>query len=79
MTIYVYIHIYIHIHVYSERENKTLLVGFSEGTIEGRKWNKILENENIVRTHLYMNITYCTINCWILGDHGDRETVNNGG
>jgi hypothetical protein len=33
---------YIYMHIYSERENKTALVGLSEGTMGGRR-----EKENV--------------------------------
>jgi hypothetical protein len=57
---------------YSERDNKIVLVTLSEGTME--KGKKILENKKYE-----YNIMYCTISCWILGKHNDRERVSNGG
>jgi hypothetical protein len=39
-----------------------------------REW-KILKQSSTCEH----NTMYCTINYWILGDHGDREWVSNGG
>jgi hypothetical protein len=38
---------------------------------------KMLENEKVQTTHVYMNIIYCAVSCWLLGGYCDREKVNN--
>jgi hypothetical protein len=64
-------------HIYSEREDNCF--SLSEGTTGGRRWKEnVREWKNIPVTHLYMNIIYCTVSWWILGD-GDREWVSNVG
>jgi hypothetical protein len=45
----------------------------------GREKMKMLENEKYwdnPSTYEY-NIMYCTVNCWIWGEHVDRERVSN--
>jgi hypothetical protein len=37
------------------------------------------EWKNIETLHPYRNITQCTVSCWIIGKHEDRERVRNGG
>jgi hypothetical protein len=39
----------------------------------------MLGMKNTETTHLYRNIMHCTVSCWTLGEHGDREQVSNGG
>jgi hypothetical protein len=45
--------------------------GRSENVREWKYWHD-------PSIHEY-NIMYCTINCWLLGEHGDRGWVSNGG
>jgi hypothetical protein len=42
---------------------------------------KMLENEKYWNNPSICeyNIMHCTVSCWILEEHGDREWVSNGG
>jgi hypothetical protein len=35
--------------------------------------------KNIEKSVYEYNIMQCTVSCWTLGEHGDREWVSNGG
>jgi hypothetical protein len=65
-------------YTYSDRENKIILVSLSEEVMGGRR-KKMLENEKYWNSYIYKYISQCTVNCCILGVHGDREWVRNGG
>jgi hypothetical protein len=56
-------------------------VGLSEGTMRGRREKEKVREWKILKqsSTCEHNTMYCTINYWILGDHGDREWVSNGG
>jgi hypothetical protein len=46
-----------------------------------RGGKRILENEkywNLASVY-EGNIMQCTVSCWMLGEHGERERVSNGG
>jgi hypothetical protein len=74
LNIYINIYDYIYIHIYIDRENKNVLLSLSEGLWEvGNR--KCYRMKNIQTIHLYMNIMCYTVNYWILGQHGDRESV----
>jgi hypothetical protein len=89
LIIYIYIytdththtHTYIYIYIYSERENKIVLVSLSDGTTGDGRGKKMLENEKYWDNPSICeyNMTYCAISCQILGEHGDRESVSDGG
>jgi hypothetical protein len=75
----VYINTYTILYIYIDRENKIVSVSLSKRTTGGREGKKMLQNEkywNNPSLNEY-NIRYHTANCWILGEHGDRETVSN--
>jgi hypothetical protein len=60
MYIYMYISIYIHTHI----------IYIEQNCISESVWGDCRRGKV---THLYMNIMYYTVSCWILGDRGDRE------
>jgi hypothetical protein len=78
---YKYVYDHTQTHTYIEWENKIVLMCLFEGTTEGGRgkenvrewkfWNKPFIYE--------YNIMHCNVSCWILGKHGDREQVSNGG
>jgi hypothetical protein len=65
---------YTNMNIYCDRENKTVLVSLSDGTIRDerekenvREW-KILKQSSIYE----YNIIHCTVSCWILKKHSYR-------
>jgi hypothetical protein len=58
------------------REKKIRLMSSSMGE---RK--KMLENKNHWNNSSLFkcNIMHCTVNCWLQGEHGDKEWINNRG
>jgi hypothetical protein len=75
--VYIYIYIYIYIHSQKEREREcdcnsgACLRGLWEGEGSKREWERVNLYED--------NIMKCTVNCWIIGEQGERERVSNSG
>jgi hypothetical protein len=62
-------------------ENKIVLVSPNEGLSEVGERKKMLENEKYGNNPFMYeyNVIHCSVSCWILVEHGDREWVSNGG
>jgi hypothetical protein len=78
MIIYTY-YIYVYIYIYSDREQNC--ISEYEGPTGGRRGKEnVTELKYWNNPSIYeYNIMYCTVSCWTLGEHGDRERVSNGG
>jgi hypothetical protein len=62
------------------RERTKLYFEFVWGGKGGGGRKKMSENENYWNNpSVYeCNVMHCTVNCWILGKHGDRKWISNG-
>jgi hypothetical protein len=78
---HIYTHTYIYIHTHVVRDNKIVLVSLSEGTFGGgRSKEHVREWKYWNHPCIYeYNTMHCTVGYWILGEHGDREWVSDGG
>jgi hypothetical protein len=57
------------------------MVSLSEGARAVGQRKKMLGNEKLLKQPIYMwiHIVHYTVNCWLSGDHSDREWVSNRG
>jgi hypothetical protein len=69
------------VYIYIQWEREQNCISESEGATGGGRGKQNVREWKILKQSIYIctNIMYCTVSCWVLGEHGDREWISNRG